>query len=168
MEQILVLDGVKPVKIQKFITTTVWVFQLLSLAYLRGFQLTKGAFSYRETCCFFSGGPGNVTTSISPTTVLPNGTLVAYRGSAVSFICAGPSGPSQQLTLAFTGAAARNNSLISTSGSLLDFRIKDIQPSDQGTYTCRAANTTSQHVLERSTELLVYCKLPPKQPPKAY
>lgn len=108
--------------------------------------------------CFFSDSPGNVTTSIGPTAVLPNGTLVAYRGSTVSFICSGSSGPSQRLTWAFTGAAASNDSLLSTSGSSLDFRIKDIQPSDQGTYTCRAVNTTSQQALEKSTELLVYCK----------
>lgn len=110
---------------------------------------------------FFSltGGPENVTTSIGPATALHNGTLVTYRGSNVSFNCSsGPSGPSPQLTWAFRGAAGSNDSLVSIAGSQLDFRMEDIQPSAQGVYSCRAHDIISQQTVNKSAQLLVYCK----------
>lgn len=105
-----------------------------------------------------SGGPENVSTSIGPATALSNGTLIVYRGSAVSFNCSGSSYPSQQLTWAFSGASSSNESLASTSGSWLDFRIEDVQPSAQGVYSCRAENAFSHQTVNKSTQLLVYCK----------
>lgn len=109
-------------------------------------------------CIFLSGGPKDVSLSIRPATVLPNGTLVALRGSNVSFNCSGSSFPSQWLTWAFTGASSSNSSLVSTFGSWLDYRIEDIQPSAQGVYSCRARNTISDQAVNKSTQLLVYCK----------
>ncbi|XP_070821018.1 V-set and immunoglobulin domain-containing protein 10 [Chaetodon trifascialis] len=103
-----------------------------------------------------TSGPENVSTSIGPATALSNGTLIAYRGSSVSFNCSGSSYPSQQLTWAFSGASASNESLVSTSGSWLNFRIKDVQPSAQGVYSCRAHNTVSHQTVNKSTQLLVY------------
>ncbi|XP_051279854.1 V-set and immunoglobulin domain-containing protein 10 [Dicentrarchus labrax] len=103
-----------------------------------------------------TSGPENVSTSIGPATALSNGTLIAYRGSTVSFNCSGVSYPSQQLTWAFRGASSSNESLVSTSGSWLDFRIEDIQPSAQGVYSCRAHNTFSHQAVNKSTQLLVY------------
>lgn len=107
---------------------------------------------------FFSGGPENVSTSIDPVTTLSNGTLVALRGSTVLFNCSGSSYPSQQLTWSFKGASSSNNSLVSNSGSWLDFRIEDIQPRSQGVYSCMANNTVSHQAVNKSTQLLVYCK----------
>lgn len=103
-----------------------------------------------------TSGPENVSTSITPTTALSNGTLIAHRGSSISFNCSGSSYPSQQLTWAFRGASSSNDSLVSTSGSWLDFRIEDIQPSAQGVYSCRANNTVSHQAVDKATELLVY------------
>lgn len=104
-----------------------------------------------------ASGPENVSVSISPATALPNGTLFTYRGSKVSFECSSFSYPSQQLTWAFRGASSSNESLLSTSGSRLDYSIDNIQPSAQGFYSCRANNTISHQAVNKSTELLVYC-----------
>ncbi|XP_026198574.1 V-set and immunoglobulin domain-containing protein 10 [Anabas testudineus] len=103
-----------------------------------------------------TSGPDNVSTSIGPVTALPNGTLVALQGSTVFFNCSGSSYPSQQLTWAFRGASLSNGSLASTSGSWLDFRIEDIQPSSQGVYSCWVKNTVSHQTVTKSTQLLVY------------
>ncbi|KAM3867423.1 V-set and immunoglobulin domain-containing protein 10 [Diretmus argenteus] len=103
-----------------------------------------------------AGGPENVSTSISAAIVLPNGTLVAFRGRTVTFNCSGSSYPSQILTWSFTGASSTNYSLVSGGGSWLDFRIEDIQPGAQGEYSCRAHNSLSHRAANRSTQLLVY------------
>ncbi|XP_044052490.1 V-set and immunoglobulin domain-containing protein 10 [Siniperca chuatsi] len=113
--------------------------------------------SYRASVLLqVTSGPENVSASIGPATALSNGTLIAYRGSTVSFNCSGSSYPSQQLTWAFRGASSSNESLVSTSGSWLDFRIEDIQPSAQGIYSCVAHNTFSHQAVNKSTQLLVY------------
>lgn len=106
---------------------------------------------------FPSGGPQNVSVSIHPATALSNGTLIAHRGSNISFNCSGSSYPSQQLTWAFRGASSSNESLFSISGSQLNFKIEDIQPSAQGVYSCRVENPISHQTVNKSTQLLVYC-----------
>ncbi|XP_068166855.1 V-set and immunoglobulin domain-containing protein 10 [Antennarius striatus] len=103
-----------------------------------------------------TSGPENLSTSIGPGTALTNGTFIVYRGSTIFFNCTSSSYPSQQLTWAFSGASTSNESLVSSSESLLDFRIQDIQPSAQGVYSCRAQNTVSHRAVNKSTELLVY------------
>ncbi|XP_034548291.1 V-set and immunoglobulin domain-containing protein 10 isoform X2 [Notolabrus celidotus] len=103
-----------------------------------------------------AGGPDNISSSISPATTLSNGTLTVHRGSAVSFNCSASSYPSQQLSWSFKGATFYNESLVSSSGSWLDFRIDDIQPRDQGVYTCRANNNFTNQAVNKSTQLLVY------------
>lgn len=107
---------------------------------------------------FLSGGPEGLSASIGPATALSNGTLIAYKGSTVTFNCSGTAYPSVQLSWAFSGASFSNDSLVSTSGSFLKFRMEDIQPSAQGVYSCRAQNTLTHQTLNKSTELLVYCK----------
>ncbi|XP_029367511.1 V-set and immunoglobulin domain-containing protein 10 isoform X2 [Echeneis naucrates] len=102
-----------------------------------------------------TAGPENVFLSVSPATT-SNGTVVVYRGSAVTFNCSGTSYPSQQLTLAFRGSSSSNDSLVSGSGDWLVFTIEDIQPSAQGVYSCRAHNDVSHETVNRSVELLVY------------
>ncbi|KAM9858487.1 V-set and immunoglobulin domain-containing protein 10 [Aulostomus maculatus] len=103
-----------------------------------------------------ASGPVNVSISINPVTVLSNGTLVTYRGSSISFDCFGSSYPSQQLTWAFRGASSSNNSLMSTSGLWLEYKMEEIQPSAQGVYTCMAQNLLSHRTANKSTQLLVY------------
>lgn len=103
-----------------------------------------------------ASGPENLTMSISPTNVLPNGTLFAYRSWTVTFNCSGSSHPSQQLTWAFRGASTTNDSLVSTSDSWLVFRRENIQPGAQGVYSCVASNRLSGQAVNKSTELLVY------------
>lgn len=115
-------------------------------------------FRCENVLCFLSGVLGNLTTSIGPTTTLSNGTLVAFRGSNVSFNCSASSGLPQKLVWAFKGATASNKSLVSTSGSSLDFRINAIEPSHQGVYSCRALDTVTQQAVNESTQLLVYCE----------
>uniref|UniRef100_UPI0037E82252 V-set and immunoglobulin domain-containing protein 10 n=1 Tax=Semicossyphus pulcher TaxID=241346 RepID=UPI0037E82252 len=101
-------------------------------------------------------GPVIVSTFIRPATTLSNGTLVVHRGSDVSLSCSTYPYRTQQLTWAFRGDASSNESVASSSGSLLDFRIENIQPSDQGVYICRANNTFHHQAVNKSTELLVY------------
>ncbi|XP_019954796.2 V-set and immunoglobulin domain-containing protein 10 [Paralichthys olivaceus] len=103
-----------------------------------------------------TSGPENVSMSIEPVTALSNGTLIVYRGSSVSFNCSGSSHPSQHLTLAFAGASSSDHSLASDSGSWLSYRIENIQPSNQGLYSCRAHNNVSDQTVTKSTQLLVY------------
>ncbi|KAM7415715.1 hypothetical protein PAMA_017990 [Pampus argenteus] len=103
-----------------------------------------------------ASGPENVAVSVRPVTALSNGTLVAFRGSTVTFNCSGSSYPSQQLTWSFRGASSSNDSLVSTSGSWLDFRIGDVQPGAQGVYSCMAHNNVSHQAVNKSTQLLVY------------
>ncbi|XP_028271063.1 V-set and immunoglobulin domain-containing protein 10 isoform X3 [Parambassis ranga] len=103
-----------------------------------------------------TSGPESVSTSITSTTTLSNGTLYTKKGSLVSFNCSASSYPSQRLTWAFRGASSSNDSLVSASGSWLDFRIENVQPGDQGVYSCRAENTVSHETANKSTELLVY------------
>ncbi|XP_039906574.1 V-set and immunoglobulin domain-containing protein 10 isoform X2 [Simochromis diagramma] len=103
-----------------------------------------------------TNGPENVSTSISPATALSNGTLYTDRGSSVTLKCSGSSYPSQHLTWAFSGDSSSNDSLVSGSGSSLEFTIQNIQPSAQGVYSCRAHNPVSNVTVISRTELLVY------------
>ncbi|KAF7667768.1 hypothetical protein LDENG_00048600 [Lucifuga dentata] len=103
-----------------------------------------------------ASGPENVSTTISPSIPLPNGTVLVYQGSTVYFVCSSSSYPSQQLTWAFSGVSSRNDSLVSTAGPLLEFIIENIQPSAQGVYSCKAQNTVSNQITSRSTEMIVY------------
>ncbi|XP_036953773.1 V-set and immunoglobulin domain-containing protein 10 [Acanthopagrus latus] len=123
-----------------------------------------------------TSGPEGLSASIGPATALSNGTLIAYKGSTVTFNCSGTAYPSVQLSWAFSGASFSNDSLVSTSGSFLKFRMEDIQPSAQGVYSCRAQNTLTHQTLNKSTELLVYyvpdrhpeCMWAPAQDPSQF
>ncbi|XP_060928381.1 V-set and immunoglobulin domain-containing protein 10 [Limanda limanda] len=103
-----------------------------------------------------TSGPENVSLSIGPATPLSNGTLIVYRGSSVSFNCSGSSFPSQHLTLTFSGGSSSNVSLATGSGSWLSYTIENIQPSNQGLYSCRAHNNVSDQTVQKSHQLLVY------------
>ncbi|XP_014845282.1 PREDICTED: V-set and immunoglobulin domain-containing protein 10 isoform X1 [Poecilia mexicana] len=110
-----------------------------------------------------TSGPYNVTTVIYPTVVLPNRTLVTEEGKSVSFKCSTRPSPSQQLNLTFSGASNNNTSLTFTPLPILEYTIENIQPSNQGVYTCSAVNTVSNRMVNNSTELLVYY-IPSRRP----
>ncbi|XP_005803914.1 V-set and immunoglobulin domain-containing protein 10 [Xiphophorus maculatus] len=103
-----------------------------------------------------TSGPNNVSTMIYPAIVLPNRTLVSKKGDSLCFKCMAWSSSSQQLNLTFSGASNNNTSLAFTPSPVLNYTIKDIQPSNQGVYTCSALNTVSNRMVKNSTELLVY------------
>ncbi|CAL8249013.1 unnamed protein product [Merluccius merluccius] len=104
-----------------------------------------------------TGAVQSLSTSIVPTTFLPNGTLVTYRGLNVSFNCSSsPTPPSQTLSWGFLGAGPGNKSLASGSGAWLGFWIPDIQPSAMGRYWCTSRSSHSSQGSERITQLLVY------------
>lgn len=114
---------------------------------------------------FLSDGPDNVSVSISPGHILPNGTVIVYQGSSVFFNCSSSSYPSQRLNWAFAGPSSTNGSLASGSGAWLNFRIEDVQPSAQGVYSCTANNSVSYQAANRSSQLLVYCKYQEREAP---
>ncbi|KAM4746499.1 V-set and immunoglobulin domain-containing protein 10 isoform 1-T1 [Anableps anableps] len=103
-----------------------------------------------------SSGPDRIYTTIYPAVVLPNRTLVAERGTTLSFKCMTLSYPSQQLNLTFSGALTNNTTLASTIRPVLDYTIENIQPKSQGVYTCSSLKPNSNHRVNNSTELLVY------------
>lgn len=104
-----------------------------------------------------ASGPDNVSISIDPGAVLPNGTHTSISGSSVFFICSGVSYPSGELTLSFSGLMYSNKSLANNTGkSIMEHRIDNIQPSAQGIYSCIAHNQVSNQNVTKSAELLVY------------
>lgn len=90
-----------------------------------------------------------MTAVITPASLLPNGTMVVYRGSNVSLNCSSLSPPFQNLSWGFQGV-----SLAQGSGLWLGLNLDDIQPNNQGEYTCTAQNMISGAIW--STLLLVY------------
>ncbi|CAL8344702.1 unnamed protein product [Lota lota] len=103
------------------------------------------------------GDEESLSTSIVHTAVLPNGTLVAFRGLNVSFNCSSSSAlPSRTLSWGYWGAGPSNASLASGNGAWLGLRILDIQPSDQGEYWCESRSSLSSRRTNCSTKLLVY------------
>lgn len=96
-------------------------------------------------------GPANVTADIKPATRLPNGTLYVQKGSDISFDCSSESYPSPNLTWVLEDAIRA-----SITGSSLNFKISNLQPADQGIYTCRAQNLRSNRTAAWTQELLVY------------
>lgn len=96
-------------------------------------------------------GPASVTADIKPATRLPNGTLYVQKGSDISFHCSSKSYPSQNLIWVFEDVRKA-----SITGSSLNFKISNLQPADQGTYTCQAQNSLSNRTATWSQELLVY------------
>ncbi|MED6242212.1 hypothetical protein ATANTOWER_001630 [Ataeniobius toweri] len=106
---------------------------------------------------------GDVSTTIYPTVVLPNRTLIAEKGSTIYFRCFTLSYPSHQLNLTFSGALTNITSLASTALPRLEYSIVNIQPRSQGVYTCSALTTVSNRRVDNSTELLVYY-IPSKHP----
>lgn len=108
---------------------------------------------------YFADGPSNVLMDIKSATALNNGTLYVRKGSDVFFNCSSTSEPAQNLTWMFddslsTGAVDKGFG----NESPLVFSISNIQPSDQGNYTCIAQNTLSMRTEMKNQELLVYCK----------
>ncbi|NP_001093564.2 V-set and immunoglobulin domain-containing protein 10 precursor [Danio rerio] len=103
-----------------------------------------------------AAGPTGVSLDISPATFLNNGTLFVHKGSNVNFSCSSESNPSQNLTWTVDNLASDNPEREFGSKSPLAFSITNIQPLDQGTYTCTSQNTLSRRTANKTQELLVY------------
>ncbi|XP_010862446.2 V-set and immunoglobulin domain-containing protein 10 [Esox lucius] len=108
-------------------------------------------------------GPDNGITVIGPAKALPNGTLFIQRGSRLALNCSSLFYPSQRLSWWFQGVASSNESLAAGNGSWLNISI-EVQPKDQGIYSCRAQNSVSEEAVVGSKELLVY--YPPERSPE--
>lgn len=107
---------------------------------------------------YISEGPTSVSLAIQPAAILQNGTLYVEKGSDVYFNCSSESFPSQNLTWTVEDLALDSYDRASGNKSFLEFSISNIQPSDQGMYTCTSQNTLSKTTVNKSQELLVYCK----------
>ncbi|KAK2910988.1 hypothetical protein Q8A67_003121 [Cirrhinus molitorella] len=103
-----------------------------------------------------AGGPTNISLTIQPATLLQNGTLYVKKGSDVYFNCSSESFPSQNLTWTVEDLAQDNSEREFGKNSFLGFPIVNIQPGDQGMYTCTSQNTLSKTAVNKSQELLVY------------
>uniref|UniRef100_A0A8C2I0G0 V-set and immunoglobulin domain containing 10 n=1 Tax=Cyprinus carpio TaxID=7962 RepID=A0A8C2I0G0_CYPCA len=109
-----------------------------------------------NTLLRLSEGPTSVSLAVKPATLLPNGTLYVRQGLDVYFYCSSESFPSQNLTWTVEDVALDVYERASGNKSSLDFSIRNIQPSDQGMYTCTSQNTLSKTTVNKSQELLVY------------
>ncbi len=107
---------------------------------------------------YISEGPTSVSLAIQPASLLQNGTLYVKQGTDVYFNCSSESFPSQNLTWTVEDLALDSSYRASGNKSFLEFSISNIQPSDQGMYTCTSQNTLSMTTVHKSQELLVYCK----------
>ncbi|XP_036454905.1 V-set and immunoglobulin domain-containing protein 10 [Colossoma macropomum] len=96
-------------------------------------------------------GPTNMAIKIEPATALLNGTLFVQKGTNISFNCSSESHPSQNLTWFFEDVRRASDTV-----SSLNFETSNVNPADQGTYTCKAQNLLSNKTVTRSQELLVY------------
>uniref|UniRef100_A0A8C1C676 V-set and immunoglobulin domain containing 10 n=1 Tax=Cyprinus carpio carpio TaxID=630221 RepID=A0A8C1C676_CYPCA len=101
-------------------------------------------------------GPTSVSLDVQPATLLQNGTLYVKKGSDVYFNCSSESFPSQNLTWTVEDLALDSYDRASGNNSFLEFSIKNIQPSDQGIYSCTSQNTLSKTTANKRQELLVY------------
>ncbi|XP_066511229.1 V-set and immunoglobulin domain-containing protein 10-like [Hoplias malabaricus] len=96
-------------------------------------------------------GPTDMAIDIKPFNVLPNETIFVKKGNNVSFKCSSMSEPSQNLTWFFQDV---RRAFAATSQ--LEFEINNIQPADQGNYTCTAYNPLNNRTVMQTQELLVY------------
>ncbi|XP_056110726.1 V-set and immunoglobulin domain-containing protein 10 [Rhinichthys klamathensis goyatoka] len=101
-------------------------------------------------------GPTSISLDIRPATLLKNGTLFVNKSSNVYFLCSSESHPSQNLTWTVENLAQDNPDRASGNKSALEFSISEIQPQDQGMYTCTSQNPLSMTTVNKSQELLVY------------
>ncbi|XP_043094151.1 V-set and immunoglobulin domain-containing protein 10 isoform X2 [Puntigrus tetrazona] len=101
-------------------------------------------------------GPTSVSLAIQPAALLPNGTLYVKKGADVHFNCSSESVPSQNLAWTVKDLALDSDDRATGNKSFLEFSINNIQPSDQGTYTCTSQNALSKTTVNKSQELLVY------------
>ncbi|XP_026866448.2 V-set and immunoglobulin domain-containing protein 10 isoform X2 [Electrophorus electricus] len=112
--------------------------------------------AYGSILLQIAGGLDAVEMDIKPAKSLPNGTLFIHKGTNVSFNCSSKSYPSQSLTWTFEDLINKDDRIAFGNGSSLHFMISNLQPSQQGNYTCRAQNSLSNSTAMKRQELLVY------------
>ncbi|XP_018424596.1 PREDICTED: V-set and immunoglobulin domain-containing protein 10 [Nanorana parkeri] len=103
-----------------------------------------------------TSGPHNVTFSISPTNILPNGTLYTSFGSTINFSCSTNSIPKPKLDVFLYAPDTNPEMFHSVNESVIDFSLFHIAPNYEGNYTCSAENIESGRTVSSTLQLLVY------------
>ncbi|XP_058014853.1 V-set and immunoglobulin domain-containing protein 10 [Ahaetulla prasina] len=109
-------------------------------------------------------GPDRMEVSISPTGILPNGTLYAKRHDVLNFTCSSDSRPDSATKWDFKPLGSAQEPFTDVNGSRSSFVLKNVMPNYQGNYSCLATNLLSQRQKSATRELLVY--YPPPSSPK--
>ncbi|XP_062873912.1 V-set and immunoglobulin domain-containing protein 10 [Trichomycterus rosablanca] len=110
--------------------------------------------SSRKIFLQVTGDPKFVQMNVTAATSLGNGTWFVKRGSDVSINC--KSSPMLNLTMTFKGINQSEFRRGYRNGKTLDFNIQNVQPEEQGNYTCNAQNLLSTNRSNQTVELLVY------------
>lgn len=103
-----------------------------------------------------TSGPHNVTFRISPTNILPNGTLYTSVGSSLNFSCTADSIPQPEIDVFFYAPDNSSELFNSANGSSLDFAILHFPRNYEGSYNCSAENHASGKRVFSTLQLLVY------------
>ncbi|KAM4808180.1 V-set and immunoglobulin domain-containing protein 10 [Rhinophrynus dorsalis] len=101
-------------------------------------------------------GSYNVLASISPTNILPNGTLYTSKGSDLSFNCSSNSYPEPKMECVLYAGNKTPELFHSVNGNFLNFSLQNVAPNYQGSYTCTAENPLSGQKESSTLQLLVY------------
>ncbi|XP_072272057.1 V-set and immunoglobulin domain-containing protein 10 [Pyxicephalus adspersus] len=103
-----------------------------------------------------TSGPHNVTFTIFPTNILPNGTRYTSIGSTVNFSCSANSIPQPKINVSFYAQDKGPELFHTVEGSSLDFTMLHIGSNYEGNYTCSAENLASGRNVSSTLQLLVY------------
>ncbi|KAG8456176.1 hypothetical protein GDO86_002101 [Hymenochirus boettgeri] len=125
-------------------------------------KCSKGAAEdYIQLCVSF--GPHDVLSEISPTKILPNGTLYTSKGSDLSYKCNSNSHPAPNLKYWLYRINTSPELFHSVEREpFLNFTLKNVVTDYQGNYSCSAENPLTGQNKSSTLELLVY--YPPSSP----
>ncbi|KAM3826209.1 V-set and immunoglobulin domain-containing protein 10 [Vipera latastei] len=110
-----------------------------------------------------AGGPDWMEVNISPTGMLPNGTLYAKRHDILNFTCSSDSWPDATTKWDFKPLGSAQEPFAEVNSSQSSFVLHNVMPNFQGNYSCLATNLLSQREKSVIRELLIYYP-PPSSP----